>query len=349
VTGGRAFASDNASGVHPHVLEEIARVNQGHTPAYGDDPWTARATDALRAAFDADAEIFFCFGGTGANIVSLATVTRPHQSVLCADSAHLWNSECAAPERFFGGKLIPLPHHFGKLDCASVATQLGPTRGVHQTQPRVVTLTQPTEFGALYSCEEIRMLADFAHQNELLLHVDGARFANAAAALEVSLADLGPRSGVDILSFGGTKNGLLGAEAVIFFERGLAEQAGYTRKQAMQLASKMRFIAAQFIAYMDNELWRELATRANGMAARLASQCATIEGLEFICPVDCNMLFPRMPAAAIRSLQESFYFYTWDERESIARWVTSFDTTADDVDEFSAAVASAVSTALKSI
>ncbi len=340
----RGFASDNTSGVHPLVLAAIANANHGHAPAYGDDRWSAAAIAALRTAFDCDAEVLFCFGGTGANVIALDALTRPHQAVLCADSAHVWTSECGAPERFTGAKLIPIAQRFGKLDCQLVQTALGSTRGVHHVQPRVLTITQPTEYGTLYTPSEIRELADFAHQHGLLLHVDGARYANAAAALAVSLADLGPRSGVDALSFGGTKNGLLGGEAVLFFNRDVAPDAAYARKQAMQLASKMRFIAAQFLAYVDNELWRELAGHANAMASRLAEHCARLSALELICPVECNMLFARLPPAALAALHDAYYFYTWDETASIARWITSFDTSVEDIDGFAAAIDAALNT-----
>lgn len=337
----RGFASDNTSGVHPNVLAAIASANTGHTPAYGDDHWTAEATTALREAFECEAEVLLCFGGTGANVISLASVTRPHQAVLCAESAHLWDNECAAPERFIGAKLIPLAHHQGKLTASTLVPHLQPGRGVHNALPRVVTVTQPTEFGTLYSLAELRELADFAHQHGLLLHVDGARFANAAAALNCTLAELGPGCGVDILSFGGTKNGLMGAEAVLFFRPELAAEAEYARKQAMQLASKMRFVAAQFIAYMDGELWRDLATQANQMTARLTAACQTINGFELSYPAPCNMSFPKLNPRVLSELSQAHYFYTWDEANSVARWVTSFDTTTDDIDQFADAVAQA--------
>ncbi len=337
----RSFLSDNAAGVHPRVLEALAAANSGHAPAYGDDRWTGDAVVAMRRAFDADAEVLFCFGGTGANVLALASVTRPHQAILCAASAHIWNDECAAPERFINAKLIPLPHTHGKLDCTTLAGCLRPTRGVHHALPRVISITQPTEWGVLYTPDEIRALAAFAHEHELLLHVDGARFCNAAAALGVSLAELAPRCGVDILSFGGTKNGLLGAEAVLFFDRSLAAEAAWARKQAMQLASKMRFLSAQFLAYLEDDLWRELATQANAMAARLAGACSAVPGLSLVAPVDCNMLFAKLPAGAIAPLQERFPFHLWDASASIVRWLTAFDTTPADVDAFAAAIAAA--------
>lgn len=337
----RYFASDNAAGIHPRVLAAIVEANSGHALAYGDDDWTRRAAEALRTAFDADAEVLFAFGGTGANVLGLAAVMRRHQSVLCADSAHLWTSECAAPEQAFGGKVVPLPHRQGKLTVALLEPALGPTRGVHHAQPRVVSVSQPTEWGTLYTPAEISELAEFIHSRGLLLHVDGARFANAAAALGQPLSALGRACGIDILTFGGTKNGLMGGEAVLFFDRALAHEAAYARKQATQLASKMRFISAQFLAYLEGDLWRELALQANAMATRLAGALDTLPAVEFLCPVQCNMLFPRLPPHALASLREDYHFYAWDEQASIARWLTAFDTTAADVDAFAAAVRAA--------
>lgn len=334
----RHFASDNASGIHPRILAAIGEANVGHALAYGDDPWTRRASEALRAAFDADAEVLLTFGGTGANVVGLAAIMRRHCAVLCADSAHLWTSECAAPEQAFGGKLVPLPHVQGKLTQAAIAPALRPGRGVHHAQPRVVSISQPTEWGTLYTPDELRQLADFVHAHGLVLHVDGARYANAAAALGLPLAALGAACGIDVLSFGGTKNGLMAGEAVLFFDRSLAQEAAYARKQATQLASKMRFIAAQFLAYLEDDLWCRLATHANAMATRLAAGVSGVAQLEFVCPVSCNMLFPRLPHAALATLREDFPFHAWDESQSIARWLTSFDTTSDDVDHFAAAV-----------
>lgn len=334
----RSFASDNGAGVHPRVLAAIVDANQGHASAYGNDPWTARALDALRSAFGGTAEVLLSFGGTGANVVALATITRRYDAILCADSAHIVNSECAAVEHYCGGKLLPIATVDGKLSPTLLASALGPTRGVHHARPRVVSITQPTEWGTLYSVAELHALCEFAHARQLLVHVDGARLANAAAALDVSLAALSAEVGVDVLSFGGTKNGLLGAEAVLVFDAARAEEAAYARKQSTQLASKMRFLAAQFLAYLEDELWRTLARNSNAMAARLAAALAAVEGLEWVCPVETNMLFPRLPRAVLAALQRDFYFYTWRESDAVARWVTSFDTTAEDVDKFAAAV-----------
>jgi len=334
----RSLASDNGAGVHPEVLAAIAAANSGHASAYGNDAWTARALDALRDAFGGDAQAFLTFGGTGANVVALATLTRRYDAILCADSAHIVESECAAVEHYCGGKLLPIATADGKLTPALLAPALGPTRGVHHARPRVLSITQPTEWGTLYSVDELRGLTAHAHDHELLVHVDGARFANAAAALGVSLAALSGDIGIDALSFGGTKNGLLGAEAVVVFNPALAEDAAYARKQSTQLASKMRFLAAQMLAYLDGELWRRLATQSNAMAARLALALQDVDGVEFVCPVETNMLFPRLPRAVLEALQRDFHFYTWRERDAVARWVTSFDTTPDDVDHFADAV-----------
>ncbi|MGE0858525.1 MAG: low specificity L-threonine aldolase [Gammaproteobacteria bacterium] len=334
----RGLASDNGSGVHPAVLAAIARCNVDHAPAYGEDALTAEAQRLLRAAFDADAAIALTFGGTGANVVALGALTQRHEAILCAADAHIAVSECAAVEHYCGGKLLPIATPDGKLTPALLAPWLGPTRGVHHARPAVVSISQPTEWGTLYQVEELRALADCAHAHGLKLHVDGARYANAAAALDLPLGALSAAVGVDVLCFGGTKNGLLGAEAVLAFDPALAERLAYARKQSTQLASKMRFLAAQFVAYLEDELWRRLAGQANAMAARLAAAVADLPDLEFVRPVETNQLFPRLPHAAIAPLQGHFPFYVWQAHENVARWVTSFDTTAEDIDRYAAAV-----------
>lgn len=334
----RSFASDNGSGIHPRILESIAEANSDHTSAYGDDPWTAAACERINQVFDCDAKSLFCFGGTGANVVALSSMIQAYEAVICADSAHVWNSEGGAPERFTGAKLIPVPATLGKLDCNTIASYLGPGRGVHQSVPRVLTITQPTEYGTLYTPDEMRELADFVHSKDMLLHVDGARFANALAASDQTPAMAGPGAGIDVLSLGGTKNGLMGAEAVVYFRPELADQAEHARKQAMQLASKMRFLAAQFLAYFDDELWLKLAGKANHMAARLHSELAGEASVRFIAPVECNMLFAALPPTALSALHELQYFYTWDEASAVARWISSFDTTEEDVSGFASDV-----------
>ncbi len=328
------FASDNTSGIHPEVLDAIVRANQGYAKPYGEDPYTESAIGALRNVFGERAEIFFTFGGTGANVVGLASMARSFEAVYCSDCSHIWSDECAAPEKFLGGKLVPVPSEFGKISPAAVAASMGEDRGVHHAAPKVISITQPTEWGTVYRPEEMQALADFAHERAMFLHVDGARLANAAAALETSLTAISTDVGVDVLSFGGTKNGLLGGEAIVFINGQLAKNAGYLRKQATQLASKMRFVSVQFEALLTNELWRRNAIHANAMAARLAAAVDGINGIEFTCPVEINALFPRLDPAFIAPLQERCVFYLWDANASLARWMTSFNTTTSDVDAF---------------
>ncbi len=328
----RGFVSDNASGVHPAVLAAIERANVGHATAYGADPWTERAVERLREAFARpSAEVLLTFGGTGANVVALAALVRPFQSVLCARSAHLWRDECAAPERFLGAKLVPLEDAGGKLTPDAVERGLERTEGVHHAQPRVVSIAQATEWGTVYTPDETRALAELAHARALVLHVDGARLANAAARLGTSLAALTSEAGVDVVSFGGTKNGLLAGEAVLFLEPALAAEAPFHRKQAAQLPSKMRFVAAQLEALLEGELWRANAERANAMARLLAERARELPGVEIVQPVETNAVFARLPARCVAALRERVPFALWDERRSIARWMTSFDTTEEDV------------------
>ncbi len=328
------FASDNTSGIHPEVLEAIQHANHGYAKPYGEDPYTESAIGALRNVFGKHAEIFFTFGGTGANVVGIASMARSFDAVYCADCSHIWSDECAAPEKFIGGKLIPVPSEFGKISPTSVAASIGEDRGVHHTAPKVISITQPTEWGTVYRPKEMQTLAEFAHERGMFLHVDGARLSNAAAALETSLTAITTEVGVDVLSFGGTKNGLLGGEAIVFINEKLAKNAGYLRKQATQLASKMRFVSVQFEALLSNELWRRNAIHANAMAARLAAAVHDIDGVEFTCPVEINALFPRLDPAFIAPLQRRCLFYLWDANASIARWMTSFNTSASDVDAF---------------
>jgi len=328
------FASDNTSGIHHEVLAAIERANRGHAKGYGEDPYTQSGTAALRTAFGARAEVYFTFGGTGANVVAIASMARSFEAVYCADCSHLWSDECAAPEKFFGGKLVPVSANYGKITPEDVAASMGENRGVHHAEPRVISITQPTEWGTVYQIEEMNALAEFAHDRGMFLHVDGARLANAAAALDTSLAAISSDVGVDVLSFGGTKNGLMGGEAVIFIDPGLAKNAGYLRKQSTQLASKMRFIAVQFEALMHDELWRRNAAHANTMTARLAAAIDGIDGVDLTCPVEVNSLFPKLEPSLIAPLQARCVFYLWDAGASIARWMTSFCTTEAEVDAF---------------
>src|ERR1700719_1585656 len=265
----RGFASDNNAGVHPEILGAISRVNQGHVVAYGDDPYTRSAVKKFEEHFGPDIAVFFTFNGTGANVLSLQALTRSFHSVFCSDYAHIYTDECGAPEKHTGCKLIPLPHHDGKITMDSVRHAYHGIGDQHHVQARVISITQSTEMGTVYQPEEIQALAQFAHEHEMFLHVDGARIANAAVSLGQTLRQATRDLGGDVLSFGGTKNGALGAGAVVFFDKKLGSDFLYLRKQGMQLASKMRFIAVQFEALLTNDLWRRSAEHANRMARQL--------------------------------------------------------------------------------
>ena len=330
-----SFISDNASGVHPDVLAALSKANRGHATAYGHDAWTERSIAVFRKHFGSQAEVLLALTGTGANVIGLQSVLRSHEAVICADCAHMHRDECGAPEKFTGSKLLPAPTAGGKLSPDAIRPLLTDTSMVHRVQPRVVSVSQCTEWGTVYSVSELRGLAEFCHENGLLLHMDGARLCNAAAALGVSLQEASRDCGVDILSFGGTKNGLMGAEAVVFFEPQHAEAAAFARKQAMQLCSKMRFVAAQFEALLAGDLWQRNASHANAMAARLAAAIEDIDGVELVMPVETNAVFAKMAPALVSQLQASVVFAVWDSTQSIVRWMTSFDTTTDEIDRFS--------------
>ena len=337
----RGFASDNAAGVHPAVLEAIAKANAGHAFGYGHDRWTERTEALLQEHFGPDARPFRVWGGTGANVLSLRSCCRPWEAAICASSAHLNVDEAGAPEAIAGLKLLPAVVEAGKLDCASIDGLIGRLGDEHAVQPRVVSISQTTELGAVYSPEEVVAIAELAHDRGLILHMDGARLCNAAAALGSSLAEASTALGVDVLSFGGTKNGLLGAEAVVFANPELAVGFEYLRKQSLQLASKMRFLAAQFEALLSDELWRSLAGHANEMAARLATALDGIPDVTITRPVRANALFVTLPEQLIARLQEQFDFYVWDEKRNEIRLMCAWDTTADDVERLAAAVRAA--------
>lgn len=347
MSGARGFASDNYSGAHPEVLEAIAAANEGHAPAYGADRWTAGARDCFRRHFGADAEAFPAFNGSGANVVAIAAVTRSWQAVICSATAHLHVDECGAPEKIAGVKLLTVETPDGKLtpellDAAFPWERVGDD---HVSQPRLVSIANSTELGTVYDPDEVRALAEAAHCHDLLLHVDGARIANAAAALGVSLGEITTDAGADILSFGGTKNGLLFGEAVVFLRPGLGEGAEFVRKQLMQLASKMRFVGAQLEALLGGDLWLRNASHSNEMAARLGIAIEAIDGVELAQRVQANGVFARLPAAAIERLEVDAdgnrAFYVWDVPSRTVRLMCSWDTTAEDVDAFAASLAEA--------
>jgi len=335
----RGFASDNQAAIHPAVLDAIAAANQGHAASYGHDGLTERLEARFREHFGAGAQAFPVFNGTAANVLALRAACRPWQAAICADTAHLNVDEGGAPEAIAGVKLLCVGGIDGKLTPELVTERAVARRGdEHQVQARVVSISQSTELGTVYSVEELAALADAAHAAGLVLHLDGARLSNAAAALELPLRALTTDAGVDIVSFGGTKNGLLGAEAVVFLTPALAEGFLYLRKQSLQLASKMRFLAAQLDALLTDGLYLRLAAHANAMASRLAAGVGELPGVSITRPVQANAVFATLPPGTAERLQEQFAFYIWDERSGEVRWMCAWDTTPEDVDTFVAAV-----------
>jgi len=339
---GRAFASDNWAGVHPDVLEAMTRANVGHVPSYGGDPFTIDAIARIADEVGGDPEVFLVFSGTAANVLCLQSMVRSHQGVICSETAHVHTSECGAAEKHIGCKLLPVPSANGKITVQGIREHLHHIGDEHHVQPRAITITQATEYGTVYTPQEIRVIADFAHANSLLLHMDGARIFNAAAHLNVPLKSLAGDAGVDALSFGGTKNGLIAGEAVVFFKRFLADDFEFRRMQGMQLSSKMRFIAAQFSALLSNGLWKRSAEHANKMAQLLASELAGIQGIALTQAVEANEVFVTMPRQIIPRLQEQWPFHVWNEAASEARLITSFDTEESDIADFARRVREAI-------
>src|SRR5579872_1696256 len=338
----RSFASDNNAGVHPEIIDAITRANYGHVVAYGDDPYTKSAIAKFEEHFGSGIQVFFTFNGTGANVLGLQALNRPYHAVLCSDYAHIYTDECGAPEKHTGCKLIPLAHQDGKITVEQVRHAYHGIGDQHHVQVRVISITQSTEMGTVYRPEEVRALAEFAHKRGMFLHMDGARIANAAACLGQTLRQATRDLGVDVLSFGGTKNGTLGGEAVVFFNPALASDFLYLRKQGMQLASKMRFIAVQFETLLTNDLWRRSAEHANRMARVLEAEIRKIAQVRIVWKVEANGVFAQIPRHAIDKIKERYFFYPWIEEECIVRWMCSFDTTEDDVRDFVKVVAEAV-------
>ncbi len=334
-TGRKSFGSDNHAGAHPAVLAAMAAANGGDAAAYGDDSWTAMARQQLRDAFGA-CEAFLVFTGTAANVLGISLLLRPFEAVICAESAHVNVDECGSLERVAGSKLLAVPAADGKLTPELVASRLTGRGDEHRAQPRVVAITQATEAGTSYSLDELRELGEFCRAEGLYLFMDGARLANAAAHLDCGLAALAAY--VDVLTFGGTKNGAVAAEAVMLMRQDLVAVAPFYRKQQMQLGSKMRFLATQFTALLDGDLWLRNARHANAMARRLAAALDGVPGFTVCQPVQSNAVFASLPAERIGELQRDWTFYTWDERECVVRLMTAFDTTEDDVDGLAAAI-----------
>ncbi len=335
MTPRKSFGSDNHTGVHPAVLRAIVDANTGDAAAYGADAWTERATAGLREIFGAD-DAFLVLNGSGANVLALSLLLRRHEAVICAESAHINTDECGAPERLTGAKLLLVPTADGKITPEQIAEKLTGRGDDHRSQPGLVALTQSTELGTCYTLAELRKVADFCRASDLRLYVDGARLANAAASLDCSLAELAEYA--DALSFGATKNGAMGAEALVVMRPGLAADAQYLRKQQTQLTSKMRFVAAQFGALLADDLWRANAAHANAMAHRLADGATAVDGVELAYPVQANAVFARLHPRHIAALQRDWIFHVWDEQASVVRWMTAFDTTEADVDMFLAGI-----------
>jgi threonine aldolase len=334
----KSFGSDNHAGVHPAVLSALADANAGDATAYGEDPLTEAVSGRLRDEFGA-AEVFFVFGGTAANVLGVSAMLRPFEAIICAHSAHLNGDECGATERALGSKLLAVPAPDGKLTPELIAGQLDGRGNSHKVQPRVVEIAQATEVGTCYTLDELGAIRDACHASGLLLYMDGARLGNAAAYLDCSLADLAAHA--DVLSFGGTKNGAMGAEAVVVMAEAVAAQVPFQRMQLMQLASKMRFLAAQFGALLDGDLWRSNAAHANAMARRLADGVSGLPGVRLTHPVQANAVFAVLAPDHAAALQQDWNFHVLariSERECIARWMTAFDTTPADVDAFVTAI-----------
>lgn len=337
----RGFGSDNHAGVLPEALAAIAAANEGHAPSYGHDELTARVEARFREELGEQARAFLVFNGSGANVLSMRALLRPWEGVVCAETAHLNVDEGGAPEAW-GIKLLTVPTPDGKLTPELVSQRIVRIGDEHAVQPRIVTISQSTELGTLYALDEVRALADHAHAHGLALHVDGARITNAAAALGVSLREATTDLGVDLLSFGGTKAGLLAGEAVVVLSEDAAAALPYLRKQTLQLASKMRFIAAQFEALLEGERWRSAAGHANAMAGRLADAVRGIEGVTLTQEPQANAVFAILPPGVADRLRERWFFYDWDELRGEVRWMCSWDTTEADVDAFGADIAAAV-------
>ncbi len=335
----KSFGSDNHSGAHPAVMRAIVEANAGDAIPYGGDPWTENAFGEIRRLAGAQGEVFLVFNGSGANVLGLDLLLARHEAVICAATAHINTDECGAAERVIGTKLLTVPAPDGKLTPELIATRLAGRGDEHFAQPGVVSLTQSTELGTCYSLDELRAIREFCAANGLRVYIDGARLANAAAHLGCSLADLAANA--DVLSFGGTKNGAMGAEAVIVMQAANAVNARYLRKQHGQLSSKMRFVGAQFNALLADDLWLVNATHANAMAARLATGLAAIPGVDIAYPVQSDVVFARLSPGHIAELQRDWTFHVWDESTSMVRWMTAFDTQESDVDAFLGDIAAA--------
>lgn len=338
----RGFGSDNHSGISPEVLKAIADANVDHALAYGDDEYCARVEQLFKQHFGNQAVVSFVFNGTGANTMAIDAMVRSHEAVICAETAHVNVDECGAPQRIVGCRLLTVDTPDGKLTPELVMTRMHGFGFEHHSQPKAITITQSTELGTLYTINEIKALADLAHKHNMYLHMDGARLANAAVALSCTFKEMTADAGVDVVSFGGTKNGLMIGESVVFLNPELAKDYKYRRKQGLQLCSKMRFLAVQFEAYFKDDLWRKNAEHSNRMAQLLYNKVKDIPQVKVVYPVQVNGVFVQLPRKVWTELQKQYFFYDWDLDNDVVRWMCSFDTTEDDIENFVKALKSLV-------
>jgi len=332
----KSFASDNWSGVCPEVMEALAAVNHGHLASYGelDEPVTAGAVEKFKKYFGEDIAVFFVYNGTSANVLGTSHLIRSYQAIVSAHSAHINEDECGAPEKFSGSKILELETKDGKIKPEQVLPFLKSVGFQHHAQPKLISISQATEMGTVYKPEEVKALADFAHSHDMYLHMDGARISNAAVSLDLDFKTFTVEAGVDVLSFGGTKNGLMFGEAVVFLNKKLARDFEYTRKQGMQLHSKMRFISAQFDRYLTDELWKKNASHANKMARLLEKKLHPFEQVKVTRKVEANGVFAIIPKEIIPNIQKEYFFHVWDKNTSEVRLMCSWDTTEEDIDGF---------------
>ena len=352
----RSFTSDNNSAVIPEAISALLEVNKNHVGAYGNDPITLKTKDLFKEVFGTSCNSYFVFNGTAANNLCLAPFVKNFEAVICSEHAHIHQNECGAPERLLGIKLQPLKAQDGKLTAQQIKTHLETQRygDIHSIQPRMVSITQPTELGVVYSIKEMQEISNVAKEYRLFFHIDGSRLVNAAMALNKSLKEITVDIGADCVSFGGTKNGLMLAEAALFFNPHNKEDIPYYQKQLLQLPGKSRFVAAQFYALLKNDLWKKYALHANQMAQKLASQLKTLKQIKIIQPVESNAVFAQMPRASLKKARARFFFYLWEDSDRVSpnnkhkapycivRWMTTFDTTQEDIDAFCLDISSAL-------
>lgn len=330
----RGFGSDNHSGVHPLLMDAILEANIAHTPSYGTDPWSEKAQTLFKEHFGPQSQTFFVFNGTAANVLALKAITPSYQAIFCADNSHLNVDECGAPEFFTGAKLITLPTQNGKMSVEALEEYYIRRGDQHFSQAQVLSLTQPTELGTVYSLQELKELITWAKSKKMFVHIDGARLSNAVVSLNTTFKAMTTDLGVDVVSFGGTKNGLMMGEAVIFLNKDLAKDFKYLRKQAAQLPSKTRFIACQFVKYLEGDLWKSIASHSVSLAQKLHQAVSNISQVEVTVPSQSNAVFAKIPQAWVKPLREKYFFYVWNEKTFECRWMTSWDTQAEDIEGF---------------